>query len=202
MISASTSALLLEPSEGVSRGLHDERSRSLLPDVTRPDAYGQADPAVVEEAGEGGPALEHVVHRLGEVGLWRDSRARSARIQASSRVDQRRHVHRALPRRWAGGRPLMFALDREDRVDAAHRLEGKRREVDRVLLRADEAALAMSASSKNLRRLWLQQAASVIGAGLRPGLVELAEPGIGIGLENPGIAGEMPGRMLAARSRE
>jgi hypothetical protein len=32
---------------------------------------GQADAAIVEEAGEGGPALEHVIYRLGGVGMAR-----------------------------------------------------------------------------------------------------------------------------------
>jgi hypothetical protein len=56
-------------------------------------------------------------------------------------------------------------LDREDRVDAAHRFERQRREVDRVALGA--STRAVSASSKNLRRPWLQQAASVTAPGLR-----------------------------------
>ena len=43
-----------------------------------------------------------------------------------------------------------------------------------------------------------QHAASVIGPGLRPGIVELVEPGIGVGLQDPGVAGQMPARMLAA----
>jgi hypothetical protein len=47
-----------------------------------------------------------------------------------------------------------LAINREDRVDALHRFDGDWR-------------LAQSASSKNLRRLWLQQAASVIRPGLR-----------------------------------
>ena len=51
-------------------------------------------------------------------------------------------------------------------------------------------AFAVSASTKSLRRPWLQQAASVIG-GTAPGLVELSEPGIGIGLQDAGISGEV-----------
>src|SRR5258708_32285010 len=59
--------------------------------------------------------------------------------------------------------------------------------------------LPRSASTKNLRRPWLQQAASVIGdrAGPAPGIVEIAKAGISIGLEDPGIAGEMPVGVLA-----
>jgi len=43
---------------------------------------GQADAAVAEEAGEGDPALEHAMALA--TSAWRDSRARSPRIQFSS----------------------------------------------------------------------------------------------------------------------
>ena len=59
-------------------------------------------------------------------------------------------------------------------------------------------ALATSASTNSLRRPWAQHAASRIGPGLRAGMVELVEPGIGVGLQNPRVAREMPARMLAA----
>jgi hypothetical protein len=47
-------------------------------------------------------------------------------------------------------------------------------------------------------RRWAQHAASAIGRGLRPGLVQFAEPGIGVGLQDAGPTREMPTRVLAA----
>ena len=58
-------------------------------------------------------------------------------------------------------------------------------------------ALATSASTKNLRRPWLQHAASVIGPGLRAWIVEVVEPRIRIGLEDSAVPGEVSARMLA-----
>ena len=78
-----------------------------------------------------------------------------------------------------------LALDGEDRVDAPDRLARQRCLAEIGQLK--EVAPAMAPA----RRL-----------GDRPGLalavVELAEPGISIGLEDPGITGQMPGRVLAA----
>jgi hypothetical protein len=43
-------------------------------DLRRPlgGVVGEADPSVFEEAREGGPALEHVIHRLGDVTVARE----------------------------------------------------------------------------------------------------------------------------------
>ena len=59
-------------------------------------------------------------------------------------------------------------------------------------------ALLSRARSKNLRRACAQHAASTIGPGLRRGLVEPVEAGIGVGLHQPGVAGQMLLGMLAA----
>ena len=66
-----------------------------------------------------------------------------------------------------GGKPVELALGIEDQVDPAHRLVRQRRPGGLFLRDRAAAVLAMSASTKNLRRPWLQHAASVIGPGLR-----------------------------------
>jgi hypothetical protein len=55
--------------------------------------------------------------------------------------------------------------------------------------------LPRSANSKNLRRLWLQHAASLIRAGFALCVIGITEPGRSIGLEDPGIGGEMAVRV-------
>ncbi len=85
----------------------------------------EADPSVVEEARKGRPSLEHVVHRLGGLGMARETRARGTH-PGLERVDQRLDV---LPAR---GQPRLgaVAVDRtlggEDRIDAGHGLDGER----------------------------------------------------------------------------
>ena len=59
-------------------------------------------------------------------------------------------------------------------------------------------ALLMRARSKNLRRACAQHAASMIGPGLRRGLVEPVEAGIGVRLHQAGVARQMLLGMLAA----
>lgn len=93
----------------------------------------------------------------------------------------------ALPHRQpvAGRLAIDPALDGEDRVDAPNRLERQRRLAQIGLLK--EVAPAVAPARRLSNR-----------AGSAFAVVEIAEPGISIGLQNAGIAGEMPGRMLAA----
>ena len=76
------------------------------------------------------------------------------------------------------------ALDGEDLVDALDRLDRQRRFAQVGLL--EEVASAMAPASRLGDRAWFAFA-----------VVELAEPGIGVGLQDAGIAGQMPGGMLA-----
>ena len=148
---------------------------------------GQADPAVVEEAGEGGPALEHVVHGLGD-------RRRGARGAARSRAhpgfelgDQRaRRRSGATARRASALGAVDRALDVEDRVDALDRLERERR---------DRRRLGPRARSRRCRRArrtcagaCAQHSASVTGPRRAVGSVERAEAGIGVGLQDAGTS--------------
>jgi hypothetical protein len=92
-----------------------------------------------------------------------------------------------LPHRQpvAGRLAIDRALDGEDLVDALNRLDRQRRLAQIGLLEEVAAAVAPA------RRLSDR-------AGFAFAIVEFAKPGISIGLQNPGIAGEMSGGMLAA----
>ena len=143
----------------------------------------QADAAVVEEAGEGRPALEHVVDRLGGLGMARQPGAFGAH-PVFEIGDERPALSLARRQPVAGRHAVDLALDGEDRVDPPDRLDRQRRLAQ--IGQLEELAPAMAPA----RRLGDRPR-------LAPAVVEIAEPGIGIGLEDPGIAGEMPGGMLA-----
>jgi hypothetical protein len=78
-----------------------------------------------------------------------------------------------------GSDTVDLALDREDLVDAAHRFDGQRRFAE--IGQYEEFASAMAPAGRLGDR-----------AGPARGIVEIAKAGISIGLEDPGIAGEMP----------
>ena len=85
----------------------------------------KADAAVVEEAREAAPALEHVIHRLGHGGVARECGALHAhpRLEIS---DERRAfllAHREPP---LGGLAVDLALDVEERIDPLHGLQRQR----------------------------------------------------------------------------
>jgi hypothetical protein len=108
------------------------------------------------------PPLEHVIHRLGDVGM---PRAPGAFLSHPSFEvgDEWRDASAANGKTVVGRQTIDLALDIEDRVDALDRLEGERR---------DDGELAAHlggyvASAKNLRRLCAQHAASVIGPARR-----------------------------------
>jgi hypothetical protein len=89
-----------------------------------------------------------------------------------------------------------LALNREDRVDAAHRFDGQGRFAEIGELEEFATAVAPAGSlgdwaGSALRAIEIAKA----GPRVRP----LAGPrtGAGIGLEDPGIAGEMPVGVLA-----
>jgi len=88
----------------------------------------------------------------------------------------------------AGRVSVDVALDGEDRIDAAHRLQRHRSPNALGAGIGDDEELAPAVAPA--RRL---------GDRSRPpsAIVEVAEPGIGIGLENAGAAGKVAVRMLA-----
>jgi len=78
-----------------------------------------------------------------------------------------------------------LALDREDLVDPADRFDSERRFAK--IGQYEELAPAVAPAGRLSDR-----------AGSAPGIVEITKPGISIGLEGPGIAGEMPAGVLAS----
>ncbi len=112
-----------------------------------------------------------------------------ARISAGGRVmGDCLWCGRSFEARTDGGRAQRFCRPACRRaVDAPDRLHRQRRlpEIGQL----EEVAPAMAPA----RRLGDR-------TGFAPSIVELAEPGIGIGLEDAGIAGEMPGAVLDAAS--
>ena len=93
-----------------------------------PDHLSEADPAVVQEAGEARPMLggQQVVDRFGDLDVLRQFRAFAAQ-PAFQVFDQ--GCGKALPRLAPGGwvEAIQTSLDLEQRVDALHRLEGEGR---------------------------------------------------------------------------
>jgi len=98
-------------------------------------------------------------------------------------ADERPDPFRADREPLLGGDTVDLALDREDFVNAAHRFDSQRRFAE---IGHEEFAPAMAPAGRLGDR-----------AGPAPGIVEIAKPGISIGLEDPGIAGEMPVGVLA-----
>jgi len=82
---------------------------------------GQADPALRQEPGQRAPAPEAVVERLGDGALARD--ARPLRAHPGFEVgDERRAAFAARRPSLIGELAGDVALDREQRIDAPHRL--------------------------------------------------------------------------------
>ncbi len=83
-----------------------------------------------------------------------------------------------------GGVTVDVALDGEDRIDAAHRLQ-RHRGLAGI---GDDEELAPAVAPARRFGDW---------SGFALAVVEIAKPGIGVGLEDPRIAGKVPSRMLA-----
>jgi hypothetical protein len=138
----------------------------------------EADPAVAEEPGEGFPADQHVVHGLGDRRVPGQLAAALAH-PGLELGDQRRDVLPAKDEPRCGGQVVNGALGVKDGVDPPHRLDGERGA--QQLGQLEQLAPAMRPTP---------------GLGDRPrlsvGLVERVVAGIGIGLQDAGIAGQVP----------
>ena len=124
---------------------------------------------------------------------WRESLARSRAHPVFEIGDERRDAL-AAHREALGGRAAVdLALDVEDRVDALDRLERQRRDDGELAARLGGDIGQHEELAPTMR--------PARGLGDRPRLAvcrrRAVEPGIGIGLQDPGIAGEMPLGMLA-----
>ena len=88
--------------------------------------YRHANASVVEEQGEGRPAVEHVLDRLHEVGVPRDSFAACSHACLENLDDRRPEAGfpygGAAMRGLLGALAVDRALDHKQRVDAAHDL--------------------------------------------------------------------------------
>src|SRR5207302_7848803 len=79
----------------------------------------ETDAAVVEEAGERGPALQHVIHGLRDIAMARESGALSAH-PAFEVADQRCDIALAPCQTLVRMHAVDVALQSEDRVDPLH----------------------------------------------------------------------------------
>lgn len=93
----------------------------------------QADAAVVEEADESGPALEHVVDGLGGIGMAGEPDALGAHPGFEFR-HQRRDVLSAVSAPRIGGISIDSAFMGEDGVDPLHGFQRDRRYGDRFVV--------------------------------------------------------------------
>ena len=162
---------------------HARRPRAIPRRARSAALFDRQIAAVVEKAGEGGPAFEHVIECLGDVGVTRQPGAFGTHPFFEP-ADQRPDPFLAGREPPLGRSGVDFAFDREDLVNTAHRFDSQRRFAE--IGQHEEFAPAMAPAGRLGDR-----------AGPAPGIVEIAKTGISIGLEDPGIAGEMPVGVLA-----
>ena len=159
---------------------------------------GEADPPVREETREGWPALEHVVHGLGDLGMARELGALLAH-PGLELGDERGTLGLARREPLIGVEAVDGTLDLEQRVDAPDGLERDGGDHGGVLsfglasgARGDvgqheELAPAMGPAARLQDKAWTSI-----------GFVELAESAVSVGLQDPGVRGEMALRMFAS----
>jgi|RhiMethySRZTD1v2_1073278.scaffolds.fasta_scaffold174778_1 hypothetical protein len=154
---------------------------------------GQADAAILEEAGEGFPALEHVVHRLGDLGMARQPGPLGSH-PGFEVGDEQRGALGANRATLGGQKAVDLAFDVEDRVDALHRFERQRRDHGQPAVLGfggdigehEELATRMRPACRLDER-----------TSFAAGVVEPVEPRISIGLKDPDVAAQVALRVLA-----
>lgn len=155
---------------------------------------GQADPSVVDKAGEAVPPLEQVVDWLDHVGRARELGA--LRLQASLKIAQQRCASLLADlQSLLGAQPMDLALDLEQLVNSTDRLKCNRRDcrrrasTPRVLGDISQfktsPAVRPAEGGRDRRRL---------ASGSEEGI----EPALGVRLEEPGEVLKIPRRMFAA----
>ena len=134
----------------------------------------------MEETGKGWPARHDVIDRLGSFDVARQAGAYGT--HPFFKIGDNRQAL-ALPQRQsvAGRQAVDCTLNSEEFVDAADRLDRQRRLPE--ISQLEELASPVAPARRLGDRLRLALA-----------VVKFAEPGISIGLQNPGTAGEMTGR--------
>ena len=93
---------------------------------------GQADPAVVDEAGEAVPSLEHIVDRLGDRGRARQAAPLLAQPGFQS-LQERRALFLTDAQPLGSGNAIDATLDLEQDVNALDCLQRDRRDRSRIL---------------------------------------------------------------------
>lgn len=157
-----------------------------------------ADPAIVEEAGERIPAAQHVVDGFGEIMV-----ARQLRVLLDEPGLQLGHERRAqLPARGkalGGGLVVDGALNVEQGIEPLHGLERDRIDHADALTAALLASRAFDIGEfEELAPRVGEAAGFKHRARLTAGRIELAISAIGVGLQDAGPRREMRLRMLAA----
>src|SRR6516164_11585633 len=109
---------------------HDLRP-SAMPRSSRSGIVGETNLPIAEKACKGGPALEHVVHRLGHLRMAREFGAFGPHLGFEV-CNQRCDLTAAHSQTFVGGEATDLALDIKDRIDALDRCERQRRD-DRQL---------------------------------------------------------------------
>ena len=141
------------------------------------------------------PAREHAVDRLGDGGVAREPWALGAHPRFE-RADQRNAPFPARGKALGGGEAVDLALDVEDGIDAFDLLQRDRR--DR------RGRLAPSGARRDVGKLEelpprmapAQRLDDRTGTPVRK--VEAIVAVVGVGLQNAGVTGQMPLRMLAS----
>jgi hypothetical protein len=142
---------------------------------------GQANPPIVEEAGERLPPLQHIIHRLRHIGVARQAGSFTSH-PLFQRRRQRRHPDLSNGVSLCCRQPVDLALDIEDSVDPAHRLDRQR--CLREIGDDEEFAPAMGPARGFGQR-----------TGFTPRMIKVVEAGIRVRLKNAGVIHQMPERM-------
>jgi len=150
----------------------------------------QTDATIAKKPRECVPALEDVVHRLGDIGMTREPAAFATHPSLEG-GDQRRDPDLSDGMPLPGGQAVDVAFDRKDLIDPAHHLDGQRRPRFRRgqalgnIGEHEQLAPPMSPARRLKDR-----------AGFACRMVEIIEPGICVGLQDAGVIREMVARML------
>ena len=139
--------------------------------------------SIVQEASERLPPFEHVIHRLRDIGVAREPAAFGSHPlleRGHERCDP--DLPDGMPLR--GRQTVDLTLDIKDCIDPPHRLDRQRRFGNIGKLEQMASAVAPACRFGDRGRLAANR-------------IEIVEAIIGIGLQDPAIAGQMPARMLA-----
>lgn len=168
------------------------------PERTLGGVVAEANPSIGEEAAEGVPTLEHVVHGLADLGARRHLGA-VLEHPGSEIGDQRRTQLLARRRLLGGAQAIDRPLDGEDGVDALHGFQGEGRDHLRglALSLAPRGGLDVGQLEELAPTMRPAGGFQDLG-GLTLSLVELIVTVIGVGLQDAAPVLEVALRVRAA----